>query len=287
MYRFFAQILWIKIYLISLLPMEFLYFFGRIFAKVLSKIFFYRYDVIDENLLSSFPEKQNLEIDIIKEKYYSYLGEFVAEVIKSVSASDAFYKNHVLIDEATQYYLKQLKEKNKNAVIVLGHFGNWEWAAHILGIEGTIPQYAIFRNIKSKTINHLIRKIRTRKNINIIAENDFLSIKNIPSPYILAMVADQSPTGQKKLHWQQFLSQNTAFTTTPFRIATYIEAQQFYCSIIRIKRGFYKISLTPLNDQNPIEEYVNYLEKDIITTPSTWLWSHKRWKIKKSELSTK
>ena len=58
-----------------------------------------------------------------------------------------------------------------------------------------------------------------------------------------------------------------------------------YASIQRVKRGRYELNLE-LITKNPSKEeygfitsqYISILEKDILSHPEYWLWSHKRWK---------
>ena len=54
-----------------------------------------------------------------------------------------------------------------------------------------------------------------------------------------------------------------------------------------VRRGYYEITLHPIE---PIEgeefgyskQYMRMLEQDIKAQPHMWLWTHKRWKWKRS-----
>lgn len=276
-----ARILWIFLWTISLLPLRILYIFGDIFAWFQSHVLFYRSDIIDDNLDYSFPGKHSEELAIIKTKYYKYLGELIAEVIKSSSAGKSFYQKHLLIDEETLFIMRQIKLRNKNALILTGHIGNWEWAAKALSIHSEkLPVYIIYRHLSSKIFDKLVQIIRTSNGLTLIDYKKIIALKNIKDTSIITMVPDQSPTGIKQVDWQNFLSQNTAFTTSPTRIARLLDAQTYYCYNIRLKRGLYKISLLPIDHE--ISTYIHNLEKNIKEVPHTWLWSHRRWKIKKN-----
>ena len=53
-----------------------------------------------------------------------------------------------------------------------------------------------------------------------------------------------------------------------------------------IRRGYYELTFLPIT---PVEgekftyskQYMRMLEEDIIAQPHMWLWSHKRWSIRK------
>lgn len=277
-----ARIAWIFLWLLSLLPIRILYIIGDIFSWFLSYILFYRSDIIDDNLDYSFPEKHSEELGIIKKKYYKYLGELIAEIIKSTSAGNSFYQRHLLIDEETLHIMRQLKLRNKNTLILSGHIGNWEWAAKALSMHSEkLPVYIIYRHLSSKIFDKLVKFIRSSKGLTLIEYKKIIALKNITNTSIITLVPDQSPTGLKHIEWHDFLSQNTAFTTSPVRIANILDAQSYYCHNIRLKRGLYKISLVPI--ENDISAYIHNLEKNITAVPYTWLWSHRRWKIQKMQ----
>jgi len=276
--KIIARLLWLILWSLSLLPLRILYIFGDIFSWILSHILYYRSDVIDDNLDYSFPEKHSEELSIIKKKYYLYLGELLAEIIKSTSAGKNFYQNHLLIDEETLHIMRQLKHRNANILILTGHIGNWEWAAKALSIHSPeIPVIIMYRPLSSLIFDRLIHLIRTSKHIILMNEKKITLLKNVVKPTIVAMVPDQSPTGIRRIEWHQFLSQNTPFTSSPLRIAEILNAQSYYCNIIRLKRGLYKIHLSHIT--GGMGDYVQLLENNILQAPSTWLWSHKRWKI--------
>ncbi len=246
----------------------------------MSKVLYYRSDVIDDNLDYSFPLKHSEELAIVKNKYYTYLGELIAEIIKSTSAKDSFYHRHLLIDEHTMHIMRQLKHRNSNVLILTGHIGNWEWAAKTLSLYGEqLPVYIIYRHLSATLFDNIVRYIRSTKGTFLIDYKKIISLKNIKDTSIVAMVPDQSPTGIRQIEWHDFLSQHTAFTTSPIRIAELLAAQSYYCYNIRLKRGLYKICLVPID--NEISQYIYHLEKNISEAPHTWLWSHRRWKLKK------
>ncbi|MEY3451950.1 MAG: hypothetical protein RL711_1778, partial [Bacteroidota bacterium] len=61
-----------------------------------------------------------------------------------------------------------------------------------------------------------------------------------------------------------------------------------YMSVNKIKRGYYEITpeLLFTDSKNTAEHeistrFITRLEEEIIANPSTWLWSHRRWKDKR------
>ena len=58
-----------------------------------------------------------------------------------------------------------------------------------------------------------------------------------------------------------------------------------YYTVHKIKRGYYELEFKLLCAEphtlpygELTEKYVDFLENDILSEPSHWIWSHKRWK---------
>ena len=65
-------------------------------------------------------------------------------------------------------------------------------------------------------------------------------------------------------------------------------------NVKRPKRGYYEVTpellfLEPKDtaDGEICEKFTKRLEEEIIKEPSTWLWSHKRWKHKREKAEEK
>jgi KDO2-lipid IV(A) lauroyltransferase len=63
----------------------------------------------------------------------------------------------------------------------------------------------------------------------------------------------------------------------------------FFAQIRKVKRGYYEATLLPLvtepRETSPGEitkMYMKALEDQILCEPQYWLWSHRRWKHKRS-----
>ena len=67
-----------------------------------------------------------------------------------------------------------------------------------------------------------------------------------------------------------------------------LNAHFVYGSMKCVRRGYYELTFHPIE---PVEgeefgyskQYMRMLEKDIIAQPHMWLWTHKRWSIKRNK----
>ena len=105
--------------------MGLIYVLGIKLAFIL-RIFAYRKKIIDNNLKTAFPKKENSALKKIKNQFYSYFGQLIVETIKLFNCSeDTIRKRHKFVNESLiNTFLKQ----DKDVIIVLGHYCNWEWA---------------------------------------------------------------------------------------------------------------------------------------------------------------
>src|SRR5215218_3996791 len=91
------------LYLISLLPLWFLYILADGIYLLIYHLVKYRRDVVMNNLLIAFPEKNEEErIRIAKKFYHNFIDNFI-EAIKMLSASDRwvfihFKANYEVVD---------------------------------------------------------------------------------------------------------------------------------------------------------------------------------------------
>ena len=115
---------------------------------------------------------------------------------------------------------------------------------------------------------------------------DFLSRRAIVRA--VAMNADQAPVSTDKRYWTQFLGQDTAFYIGAEQIARATRLPIMYLVMRRVKRGHYEVEIRPLWDgrealaPNAItERYARACESDVLKQPADWLWSYRRWRLKK------
>jgi KDO2-lipid IV(A) lauroyltransferase len=102
-----------------------------------------------------------------------------------------------------------------------------------------------------------------------------------------AFIADQTPQ-PSSAYWTTFLNQDTPVFKGTEVIAKKLNRAVVFASVHRVKRGYYVIDAELLSE-NPAatadgeitELHTRRLEKDIISQPGTWLWSHRRWKHKR------
>ena len=173
----------------------------------------------------------------------------------------------------------------------MGHYGNWEWLA-ALSLLVPHQMVAFYQPLSNSLFDKLIKTSRERFGlIAVKSSQGYKSLVDFSNQSILTMtlaLGDQSPPGQSSKHWVRFLNQETAFLTGVDRIAKKMDMVVLFPHFKKIRRGYYEIELElilesaeDVESYQIIDNYVKRLESAIINEPPLWLWSHRRWKLKK------
>jgi KDO2-lipid IV(A) lauroyltransferase len=279
--------LWL--YSIAILPFPLLYLLSDILYAIVFYLLKYRRAVVAENLKMAFPEKSDKERAAIEKQFFKDLAALVLETIKllAINKSSILKRCTIKETEGSRHYFSS----KKGAVILTAHTSNWEWAGNVIGIHtDKRPVQVVYLRLRNKMFNHVMKQIRTRFGNSVIhMEMAFREIlKHKQEGIVSCFLADQSPQVHQVGHWSMFLNQATPFFSGPEKIARKLDQNVYFGKISRLKRGYYQIELSLITDTPAatpegyiMEQYARRLEQAIIEQPSTWLWSHRRWKHSK------
>jgi Kdo2-lipid IVA lauroyltransferase/acyltransferase len=272
------------LYLVSLLPMRLLYLIADGIYLLVYYAFGYRKKVVMANLEIAFPEKTEAErVRIAKKFYRNFIDSFI-EVIKLISASEAFLHKRFTIDVAV---LDELHKTGRSCQIHLGHTFNWEWGQIVLTKLTKFKILVVYQPITNKIFEKLFYTLRTRTGNAFLPATDMRNsiCQHQQSQYLLGLVADQNPGNPESSYWLNFFGRPAPFVCGPEKGARASNLPVVFARIEKPRRGYYHGTLT-LGATDPgllpegelTRKYVHYLENVIRRNPDMWLWSHRRWK---------
>lgn len=285
---------WIKLH--ALLPMSALYVLSDFLYFIVYRVIRYRVSVVRRNLKAAFPGKSNKALLLLEKKFYHHFADYVVETLKLAHISleelqrRAYVQNPELID--------QLMDKgNPCCLLLMGHLGNWEWYSGSTSRFKDACLYQIYRPLNNKAVDKLFIHLRTKFGSFGIPKNDTgrevvrLVRNKVRSAVIF--LADQTPSPSNLHYWTNFLNQDTAILTGAERLARKLNTPVVFLDVQMLKRGYYTLEIQLITD-NPketpenwiTEEYARRMEKSILRKPEGWLWTHKRWKYKRSDAVT-
>lgn len=287
-------IVYAVLYLHALLPLKVLYIFADILYIPLYYIIRYRVTVVRKNLKNSFPDKNTKELRQIEKEFYHHFCDYFVETIKLLHITDSEIRERITFDNMD--IVKDLMEDNKSCIMFLGHYANWEWVPSITleFTDGTLLGQ-IYRPLKNKAFDNIFLKLRSRFGSVSIPKNNTLrsmiEFKKENKKVLIGFMSDQTPSVANIHYWTNFLNQETPVYTGVERIAKKTGFSVTYLDIIKTGRGKYKcyvklITADPKNEPEfaITEKYIREMERTILRHPAYWLWTHKRWKHKRSDV---
>lgn len=275
---------------LSYIPLNVLYIFSNGFYYLLYYVIRYRKKVVFDNLRNSFPEKKESEIISIAKGFYRHFADMIFEIVKSHSMDVEDFKKHVTfknIDEINKVY-----DEGKSIILLTTHYGNWEWwvyAPYFLKHKLLI----VYLPLENKLFDEFMNSLRTKfGGIMLPLKDTFRTVLDHhqrKEQTLTWICADQTARWNNKF-WVNFLNQETSFFTGGERIANKTNQAVYFLDVQKEDRGKYSLefkeySSNPksLNEHQISIDYAKDLEKLILKKPDFWLWSHKRWKHKRSE----
>ena len=284
---------WLLYYLIILpvskLPYKALYGLSDFLFWIFYSVTGYRKKVVFSNLKHSFPHKSESEISELGKQFYRHFTDLIVESLSifSISKEEASARMKFTNPEIFDKHFKE----GRNVILAGGHFNNWELFAVAVDDALKHATIALYKPLNNQFFDEKMRTSRGKYGLRMIstrkATEVFSTITDQPVAVIFA--TDQSPSNPRKGYWTKFLNQDTIVLFGTEKYAKEYNCPVYYGSIQKVKRGYYEVTFS-LITENPsecaygeiTEWHTGKLEKDILENPQYWLWSHRRWKHKKS-----
>jgi len=276
------------LYAVSYLPFWVLYRLSDVLFVILYYVVGYRKRVVAENLEHAFPELSPFARKGLLKTHYRYLCDLILEALKTLTISQAAATARVEIVH-TELFDKYYAE-GRSVVLVTGHLGNWELIGAAYAGIAAHTLYIIYHPLKDPNWESLTRHMRTRLGNGLYrmreASRDMLA--HMDDPRITAFIADQAAHPDRG-YWMEFMGREAPVFLGTARLARRLNQPIIYASISRPRRGHYRVELELLYDQpqNHTEEEITMvhtkrLEQDIRRQPDIYLWTHRRWKHRRS-----
>ncbi len=283
MLRVFLQIF-------RLVPFWALYLLSDALAFLLHRIVGYRRKVIVDNLQRAFPEKKEAEIRKITRATYRNLTDVTLETLKSFTTnlSEIDRRAPCINPEVVNQYL----DRGQSIILTGSHLGNWEYTGLSMPPQFHGATVTAYKPVKNKSMDAYINQARSRAGMEMVAMDEMFKAirKRAAEPTVFILLADQSPSSRKSAHWVEFMGQETASLPGADVLGRKFGMPVLYYRVLRTtRRGFYEIEFielctdpTTATEMDITKTYARHLEADIRQQPEQWLWSHKRWKMKRN-----
>ncbi len=279
------------LWLISILPFPLLYAFSDFIYLILYYVIGYRKKTVRENLILAFPNLTDKERLIIEKKSFHHLCDMFLEMAKTMTISQKEINKRFKYTNLDVYL--DLEKKGKSIALMCAHYASYEW---VLSMNNhiTFKGYGIYKKIANPYFDKLVKDIRAKFKAYLITTKETKptieqnTITNVLGLYGFA--SDQTPRRSDNLYWYTFLGIETPIHFGAEMLAKRYNMNVIYLKVTKVKRGFYEASFEVLSDDvksvpnyKISEMFMQRVEQQIYEAPEFYLWTHKRWKHKKTD----
>jgi len=244
------------------------------------------------NLRIAFPGMPERDARRIVRRCYRQMGTSAAEFIHIPKMDDAYVREHFRI-EGAEHIRDSMERRGMPAMVMTGHFGNWEMLSFIYG-RVIAPVAFIVRPLKNPVLDELVTARRESAGNIVIRKEDSAKelMKILRKSILVGILIDQNVDRHKGVLVDFF----TRKAYTPFgvaRLALAMRAAIHPGFIFRDpSRKFHHVLRfgppVPIDYGAPKEDEVprvtrrcnEQLEKAIREAPDQWMWFHRRWKTR-------
>lgn len=268
-----------------IIPFRVLYVFSDFLAFISTYLIGYRKKVIEVNLSIAFPDLSPKEKRSLIYKTYQNLFDIFVESFKSYSVKPEKLEKRFKV--VNTELLDSLFEEGTNVITFASHTNNWEWGPVILPLAFQHYVIGLIKPLKNKRIYNYVTKARgvTGCGLHSIYDSHDTLNADYDRPKMIIYIADQNPSNKEKAIPVKFFNTETLCLHGGEKMARRTNYPVFNLLNRRVKRGYYEIepvliTMDPsqLSPNELTQKYMTQLEKSLEGQPSSWLWTHKRWK---------
>jgi len=230
-------------------------------------------------------EKRN-----IVKKVFENLGKNLVEVISISKFNNSGIKRYVSCRNIGM--LRQFLQEGKAVIILSAHFGNWEFLAHYLSING-LPMNVIARRARMEGLEAFLTRIRKQNGVNILYRDAPAKeiVDLLKSGRFVGIMPDQDMDSVSGV-FVDFFGKKAWTPSGPAVLNLLTGAPILPCFIVRRAYGHEILIQEPVKLVNTgdkrsdmlenAQRYTKVIEDQIRRFPEHWVWFHDRWKTMSS-----
>lgn len=261
---------------------------GRGLGRLVGGPLGYRRRVVDENLRAAFPELGAAERAAVAAGMFRRLGEALCEFF----ALGHWSRQEILdrVPELDLTELERLRGEGRGAILMTGHFGNWELLGAAAAARG-IPLHVVARSQSNPWADALQNRIRARAGLRVIKAERSLRevVRAVRHGEFVAMLPDVNTPGDGV--FVDFLGRPAATPRGVAYFAWKLDCPVFAKFLRARGDGTHEALDTPTlhpdrnkDEARAVQELTQAmtanLEACIRAHPDHYLWVHRRWKTR-------
>lgn len=244
-----------------------------------------RRGVVEAHLRQAFPDRDEHWIRRTAAASYAHLGREGMSLLRlyRLGPEDVVRATRVEGLES----LRSAVEEGTGAVVVTGHFGNWEIGGAAVAARG-VPLDVVVQRQANPLFDDLINRARERLGMRVIERGRATreALHSLRRGRVVAFVADQDARGAGI--FVPFLGRPASTFRGPAVLALRSGAPVFIGTAVRDQAGIHVVRLRPIPAPGPGDPearaveltaaHARALEEVVRARPEQYFWHHRRWK---------
>ena len=258
---------------------------------------FYRFDrphrrIALANLRRAFPERSERELHGILRRSCQNLGRVGAECCQLPSLTAESVRQYVEVEDPARWQEVFATAAERGALILTGHFGNFELLAYAHGLLGH-PITLVHRPMRNRLVDRAITALRAGAGTVSLAKKTAAkaALRALRDRRIVAIPADQNQTRRYGV-FVDFFGLPASTTPGPSRLAVLSRAALVPVFLVREGESdrhrivvLPDIELVRTGDREAdvianTQRCTAVIEDMLRRYPDQWIWFHKRWKTR-------
>ena len=242
------------------------------------------------NLALAFPYKSEAECQQILRESLRNLGRLVVEFCHMQTLTKDNISEWVGFADSAQWQELLTRSQNTGALILTGHFGNWELFAYAHACYG-FPVHIIHRRLRNGFIDDLIVQERERCGNHVIRKTTagMEVFRAMRQKALVVAAVDQNASGRMGV-FVPFFSRLASTSTGLAGLALASNVPVVPAFLIR-ETGTWRHHIVVLPPVEPVRtgnqeadlrattaKFTEVFQQMVERYPDHWLWIHKRWK---------
>ncbi len=258
---------------------------------------FYLFDRRDRrialiNLAMAFPERSPAEHRRLLRATCCNLGRMAFEIAHLPALTPETLARYVSVADPARWHDAITRARTTGAIILTGHFGNWEMLAYACGLLG-VPVTLIHRRMRNDLVEREIAVLRSRAGTQSIAKKAAAkeALRRLKARALVAIPFDQNQVRSFGV-FVDFFGVPACTTTGPVRLAMLTGAPIVPVFLVRDGESerhrivmLPEVEMVSTGDRDAdiranTQRCSTVFEQMLRAHPDHWIWFHKRWKTR-------
>jgi Kdo2-lipid IVA lauroyltransferase/acyltransferase len=263
---------------------------GAFAGRFFSKLGLCRETVVKDGLRRAFPDLSEGEVRDLYSRVVSHFGQMFFEVPHILRLNSGNLDEYVVFEHPER--LEQALLKGRGALVLTGHFGNWELMSAAISLKLQGRAAVVARPLDYEPAELLLRGIRTRFGTEIIPKNMGLRrmLRALRENLAVGVLLDQNVDWYDGV-FVPFLG-GEACTNKGLALVA-LKTGSPVMPVFSVRRADGRLSIV-FEEEIPVirsrdrtrdvEEntarFTRVIESYVLRYPDHWFWFHRRWKTR-------